>query len=280
MRVSIVIPAYNNVEFIDQTLKSVLAQDYPDLEVVIADHSSTDATSEIIERHSSDPRLRILSPTPTGGGALANWNRVSQAATGDLIKLVCGDDLIAPDIVSQQVAALAAHPTAVLSATRRTIVDSAGQAIIASRGVPASITGLVPGKQVIRAAVRAGTNILGEPGCVMMRRADLEAAGWWDSTNPYVIDERTYANVLLRGDFVGIPQALASFRINSGQWSARLAGQQAEQVMGFHNDFAREHPDAVSAADARIGNLKARVNAYGRRVIFAYLDFKARRAAK
>ena len=81
-KVSIVIPAYNNVQYIAETLDSVLNQTYDDYEVVIADHSSVDGTMDVIQSYSSNPKLRILSPTPTGGGAQASWTRVRAEAKG------------------------------------------------------------------------------------------------------------------------------------------------------------------------------------------------------
>ncbi|AZS41052.1 Hyaluronan synthase [Microbacterium oxydans] len=69
-RVSVVIPAYNNAKVIGETIDSVLAQEGVDLELVIADHSSTDGTRAVIEQYESDPRVTLLD-TPSGGGAPA-----------------------------------------------------------------------------------------------------------------------------------------------------------------------------------------------------------------
>ena len=275
--VSVVIPAYNNSRYLAQTLDSVLAQTYDDYEVVIAHHSSTNDTAKIIDRYRSSQRLRVLEPTPAGGGAQANWNRVSRAARGELIKLVCGDDLIAPDLLQRQVAVFERYPSLALTATRRNLIDARGKTVIRSRGVPPALVGLHPGSAAMRTSVRQGTNIFGEPGCVMMRRDLLEAIGWWDNTNPYVIDERTYCRVLLEGasrgggDFFGIDRPLASFRINAGQWSVQLANAQSDQVATFHADLLRDHPDVVSRTDVIVGNVMARMMAYGRRATYFML---------
>ena len=112
--VSIVVPTYNNVDFVEETIESILAQTYTDFELVIADHSSTDGTWEKIQRFADDPRVTLLR-TPAGGGAPANWTRVTEAATGDYLKLVCGDDLLEPSCLEQQVAVLDTHPSVVLT---------------------------------------------------------------------------------------------------------------------------------------------------------------------
>ncbi|TFD91146.1 glycosyltransferase family 2 protein [Cryobacterium lactosi] len=274
--VSIVIPAYNNADYLDETMKSVLGQTYTNLEVIVSDHASTDDTWAVMQRYSSDPRVTLLH-TEGGGGALRNWNRVSQAATGDLIKLVCGDDLLYPTIVAQQVAALINEPGAMLAASPRDIVDANGAPVLKNRGL-AGLTGVHDGAVAVRKTVTQGTNIFGEPGCVLMRRSALEKVGWWDSRWPYLIDETSYSMVLLEGKFVGVPGSLAGFRISDSQWSVRLVAEQAEQAIGFHNWLAKTRPDVISATDRRIGNTRARVMAQVRRLAYIWLGRRMSKA--
>lgn len=269
-RVSVVVPAYRNVEYLAQTLDSILAQDYDDFELVVADHSSNDGSDELLARYADHSKVRVLSPTPAGGGAKANWDRVSMAACGDLLKLVCGDDLIAPNALSRQVAALDAHPSAVLVACKRDLVDAQGKVIIAARGL-GSLDGLVSGRDAVRASVLAGTNLFGEPGCVMFRRELLVQAGGWDNSHPYLIDQASYSAIMLHGDMVALRESLASFRINAGQWSVRLMKDQAQQAIDFHNALAAADPDLLPAMTLRMGNLKARLMAHARRLTYLWL---------
>lgn len=272
-RVSVVVPAYNNAQFLGKTIESILTQDYGDFELVVADHSSLDGTGEIIERYAIDPRVRVIAPTPSGGGALANWNRVSGFARGEFMKLVCGDDLIAPSALREQVAALDANPSAVLVASPRALIDSNDKIILRRRGL-AGLHGLVPGHVAVRAAVRAGTNIFGEPACVMFKRQLLERVGGWDSQYPYLIDQATYTRILLHGDMVALPRVLASFRISSGQWSVRLVRQQAEQAMAFHGALRASNKGLLSRMDLLTGNARAIAISYARR--FAYVSMRSR----
>ncbi|WP_312253047.1 glycosyltransferase family A protein [Stenotrophomonas sp.] len=269
-RVSVVIPAYNNGRDIAATVRSILAQDYLDFELVIADHSSGDDTAAVIASFADDPRVRVLEPTPAGGGAQANWNRVSQHARGELIKLVCGDDLLAPQALRMQVAAFDANPSAVFVASRRDLVDAGGKQLLKARGL-AGLSGCIPGREAALASILAGTNIFGEPCCVMLRRDALEQAGWWDARFPYLIDQASYSNVMIQGDMVALPEVLASFRISASQWSVRLMRQQSEQAIAFHESFAREHPGLATSAQLRRGNLKARVMAWARRLAYMWL---------
>lgn len=271
-----VIPSYQNVATIAATVESALAQTFGDFELVISDHSSTDGTWQALQRFRADPRVRLLDRLPAGGGAPANWNAVTDAARGEFIKLVCGDDLLTPTALADQVAALRAHPEAVLAAARRDIIDDRGRVLISGRGLQGLPGGSVPADRVIRAIVRAGTNILGEPACVLLRRSALVAAGGWDGTWPYLIDEATYCAVLAHGPAVTVRRTLAAFRVSAGQWSVRLAREQAATVRDFHRRLAGGRHD-LTRGDVLLGNARATAAAAGRRVIYALLTRRCRR---
>jgi hypothetical protein len=181
--------------------------------------------------------------------------------------------LIAPTAVAEQISAFEKNPSAVLVASQRDLVDSRGEVFIKNRGLQ-GIEGLVSGRQAVRATVVAGSNIFGEPACVMYRRELLKAEGGWDNTNPYLIDEATYARICFHGDVVAIRRSLATFRISASQWSVRLAKQQSDQAIAFHKQIAREHPGVLSKVDLLIGNAKAVAMSYARRL--AYIRLRKR----
>lgn len=269
-RLSVVIPAYNNADYIAATVGSVLDQSYRDFELIIADHSSTDGTLATLEPFRSDPRVRILS-TPSGGGAPRNWNRVTEEAQGEFLKLVCGDDIVYPGCFEEQMAAIERNPKVTAVASARDIVNARGDVLIRNRGL-GKLSGTVSGAEAVKATVRSGTNIFGEPACVLLRRSSLVQAGLWDARFPYLIDEASYANVMLQGDVVAIRKPLAAFRISNSQWSVRLARSQAEQAHQFHRAIHALRPDVVSASDVRVGNMRASVMAVLRRL--AYVRFR------
>lgn len=276
-KVSVVIPAYNNADYIEATLESVFAQTYADYDVVIADHSSTDATMHVLEKFADRSNVTVLT-TPAGGGAERNWNRVTEASSGELVKLLCADDLIYPDCIADQVAALDAAPSAVMAASPRDIVDADGVPIVRSRGL-GGLKGLVRGGDAVRRSVRAGTNIFGEPGCTLIRRTALDEVGGWDGSYPYLIDQYSYSKVLLTGDFAAVPRTAAAFRVNAGQWSVRLAKAQARQAADCHRALHAAHPDVISRTDVAIGNARAQGTAYLRRAAYIYLRGRMGRAA-
>lgn len=266
-KLSVVIPAYNNADFIEATVDSVLTQDFDDFELIIADHSSTDATADVLRGYGDDSRVALLR-TPSGGGARRNWQRVTDAAAGTYLKLVCGDDLLYPGALSAQVAALDSYPSAVVVASRRDILDARGRRIVSARGLQ-GLSGLVRGVDAVRQTVRLGTNVFGEPMCVMLRRDALDRVGGWDGRFPYLIDMTSYSNALLDGDLVALERTVGGFRVNAGQWSVALAGQQAGQAKAYNRWFQAKIPDTIGALDVWLGNRRAELTAIQRRAFYA-----------
>ncbi len=275
-RVSVVVPTFDNADFVAAAVESVLGQTYADFELLIADHTSRDGTWEILQPYAADRRVTLWR-TPPGGGAPANWRAVTARARGELVKLVCGDDLIYPTCLAEQVAAFDEHPGATLVCARRDLIDAQGAVVLGGRGM-SRISGVHPGRDAARSTVRAGTNLFGEPAAVLLRRDALEAVGGWWADYPYVIDEATYCLVLLRGDLVALDRSLAAFRISDQQWSVELAGQQAAQVIGFHEALAARAPGLLSRADLLRGRLLAQGLARARRLV--YLGLRRRMAAR
>lgn len=109
--VSIVIPAHNAGRWLRATLQSVIGQTYRPLEIIVVDDGSADDTSVIlaqhVERHADVLRVVSLS-TPIGASSARN--RGLREANGAFVKFLDADDLLSPEHVAIQVAALAAHP--------------------------------------------------------------------------------------------------------------------------------------------------------------------------
>lgn len=270
---SIVVPAYNNGRTLAETLTSVLDEQVDGMEVIVADHASTDDTAEVMRGFADDPRVRLLE-TPSGGGAGRNWNRVTDAASGTFLKLVCGDDILRPGALGRQLELLRSTG-AVLTACRRDVVDADGRTLKAAWGLR-GLRDPMPGGEAVRKAVRAGSNLFGEPASVMMRRDALATMGGWFDRFPYLIDQASYSRVLLQGDFVPDPEVGATFRMSATQWSVALVREQSAQARGFHAWLRTEHPDVVSAADVRVGDVRAAAMARARRLSYRLLERRMR----
>jgi glycosyltransferase involved in cell wall biosynthesis len=118
--VTLILYAYNEEAFISEAIRSVLAQDYPNLEVVLSDDGSTDLTFEIMQeaaRNYHGPHGVKLNHNLTNLGIGSQLNAAVAMTNADLILLANGDDICEPDRVRRTAEAWIAndHPTAVWS---------------------------------------------------------------------------------------------------------------------------------------------------------------------
>jgi glycosyltransferase involved in cell wall biosynthesis len=102
-KVSIVIPSYNQGEFIEENIRSILLQGYPNLELFIIDGGSTDKTIEIIKKY--EPWITYWISEPDNGQAYA-INKGWQMSTGEILAWLNSDDYYAPNALNQAVRAL------------------------------------------------------------------------------------------------------------------------------------------------------------------------------
>lgn len=109
--VSIVITSYNRAHFIEKAIRSALAQDYPNLEIVISDNCSTDNTDEIIKKYTHDPRIKYFI-NGSNIGMMPNFIKATQElAKGKYISFVSSDDYLVNDsFISEAVKRMKQYP--------------------------------------------------------------------------------------------------------------------------------------------------------------------------
>lgn len=114
-KVTIGIPTYNQANLLACTIESALAQDYPNLEVIVADDASTDETPRAVAPFLGDPRLKYVR-NPQNLGRVANYrNTLYEHATGEWYLNLDGDDyLVDPRFLSDSLEALPRYPGTVL----------------------------------------------------------------------------------------------------------------------------------------------------------------------
>lgn len=273
-RVSVCIPVYQGEQFLEETIRSVLAQTYRNYELVILDNASTDGTSRIA-RSFDDPRIRIET-NQTTLSLSENWRRAVELCRAPLIKLLCADDLLLLRCLETQVPHMDADPRLALIATRRNMIDENSRIVVAHRGLK-GLTGRRSGVEVARRVVRSGTNPIGEPGGVMFRRADYLAVGGWNPSRRWAMDLDLWIRLLERGDLFGQPETLAAFRLGARSLSAENDAQIYQDqtaIMDQITATSQLHIRKVDRAAARIGAPMGRLR---RRVLFALSEHTSRR---
>ena len=99
--ISVCIPVYNGAGYISEAIHSVLAQNYPNLEIIVQDNFSTDDTWSIVEQIAEkNPQLSIQKNARNIGMA-PNWNIAVNRAQGEFVMLLSADDILAPNYLSR-----------------------------------------------------------------------------------------------------------------------------------------------------------------------------------
>ncbi len=267
-RVSICIPSYRGATTIGAAIDSVLAQRFQDFELIVVDDASPDDTAAVVAAR-RDPRLRLLR-NERNLGPQGNWNRCLAVARGEYFKLLPHDDLLHPDCLQRQVAVLdgdAAGGIALVFAARD-VIGPDGRVRLAGRGLPAGREGPIDRDEVLRQCLRHGTNVIGEPGAVLFRRALVERAGGFDMRHPYVIDLEYWLRLLQHGKAWYCAQALASFRVWRGSWSVAIGRRQAADFGALMADVGAASLPSATAWDRVAGRVMPQFNALARQVFY------------
>ncbi len=266
--VSLCVPAYRAEAFIAATIESVLAQSYRNWELIVLDNGSPDRTGEIARSY-DDPRIRVEA-NPSTVPLAANWNAVAALATGRYLKLLCADDLIAPECLTAEVDVLEQDHGVAMVASRRHFISATGEVVLRNRGLE-GLTGRREPAEVVRAVIRSGINPIGWPSAILVRRADFDAVGGFDPRWLHPIDLDLWLRLLSRGALYGLDRPLASFRISGASVTARI-GDSGAQHRAVLRAFAQESSWDVSRSALWRGGLRSRVEQVRLRALFAAVN--------
>lgn len=191
--VSILIPAYNAEKWIAYTVQSAVAQSWPRKEVIVIDDGSTDRTAEIAKRFASKD-VKVISTENRGLSSAINF--AYQLCQGDYIQELDSDDLLAPDKIERQLAALREDDSKriLLSSPWASFYFRAHRA----RFVPNSLwCDLSPVEWLL---TKMSRNLHMQNATWLVSRELAEAAGPWDETLDYDQDGEYFARVLLASE--------------------------------------------------------------------------------
>ena len=223
--VSIITPAYNRASYLDETIQSVLGQDYEHIEYIVLDDGSTDNTVGVLQKYTG----RILWETHSNRGETFTVNKGLSMARGEIIAVVNSDDPLLPDAVGTAVDFMQAHPDILVGYPDWDYIGPRSEFIGHVR---------VPECDYLH-MVKQHHCIVG-PGAFIRRRA-FELAGMRDPEFRYVADFDLWLRLGLYGKFARIPKTLATFRTHPGSATASRRGQAMaeEQVRVYDKFYAR-----------------------------------------
>jgi glycosyltransferase involved in cell wall biosynthesis len=215
MKVSILVPVCNGETFLAECLESILAQDFADMEILIADDASTDGSVTLVERYAArDARIRWWK-NPNNLGLARNFNCCLRAAKGEYIKYVLQDDkLISPLAIRKMTEVLDHHPEVSLVSSASQVLDEDSRVIEVRKYFK---PGVRKGGQVIVRCVERLTNLIGEPSVVMFRRE--QAARGYNEQLRQLLDLDLWFHLLEQGRLAYMSEPLCAFRRHAAQQS-------------------------------------------------------------
>ena len=236
--VSVILPTYNRAYILKRAIDSVLAQTYPNFELIVIDDGSTDNTSELLSSY-HDPRLKVVTPGKNGGAGSAR-NRGIEAAVGEYIAFQDSDDEWLLEKLDKQVAHLEAHPTAAVG-------------VCGSLCVPVEMNSVgYRGAQIMRRNVDFLTlfrfgNQFSTPAW-LIRRSLLERVGYFDEAFVTWEDWELSMRLDEIGGFVVLDEPLyiafdthGSVKVNKNAYAETL-----EAVMKKHPQWVVRKPKVLA----------------------------------
>lgn len=197
--VSVVMSCYNGELYLKETIESILAQTYSNLEFIIWDDGSTDRSKEIVDSF-DDERIRYFYHENTGLG-MALYLACEQVK-GKYIARIDGDDIAYPERLKREVEFLESHPDYVLVSSAVDYIDEEGNTL--GRSLPCTID------RVLRGSIDRG-NMIVHPMVMLRYETYLKTCGY--SGVYYYEDILLWSRLANLGKFHNIPTPLGQYRL-------------------------------------------------------------------
>jgi GT2 family glycosyltransferase len=215
-RISVVLPIHDAEAFLAAAMNSILAQTFPDFELIAIDDGSADASAKILDRLAQqDDRIVVI--RQANAGIVAALNRGLALARGEFVARMDADDVARPERFARQMAFLDAHPDVAAVGSAVTLIDAHGKAI---RDV------LYPESPQAVAEFLRTASALAHPA-VMMRRDAVIAAGGYRPAFRYAEDYDLWLRLAERHKLANLPDSLLLYRQHGTKLSFARAAEQA-----------------------------------------------------
>lgn len=216
--VTIVTPSFNQARFLEQTMRSVFEQDYPNIEYMVADGGSTDGSVDLIQKYSD--RLKWWVSEKDNGQADA-INKGFTRASGEIIAWINSDDYYMPGAVASAVKALADHSEVGMVFGNVRVVDETEKVLNQLAYDDWGLADLM------------SFHIIGQPA-VFMRREVLEKVGHLDQSFHLLLDHQLWIRLASEAGMQYIPELWASAHYHEDCKNLAMAasfGSEAQRIV-------------------------------------------------
>ncbi len=219
--VSIIIPCFNAARYVAAAIECSLAQTWPHCEIIVVDDGSTDDSPAIVRRFESRGVRLITQPNR---GAAAARNAGLRVARGAFVQFLDADDLLAPDKIALQVAALPDAAGGIVGGPWGAFTDDPRRAVFTAQAVWRSL----PAAEWLAVAFAGGGMM--PPAAWLVTRATLDAAGGWNEALSLDDDGEYFCRVILRAGRVGfVSGARTYYRRHGGPRVSGSRGRRAAE---------------------------------------------------
>lgn len=223
--ISVFIPVYNQVNYIHQTLDSVINQNYPAIEIVVGDDGSTDGTQEaILEYQKKYPTLIKPIFSKKQSGITNNCNRILENCTGEFIAFLGGDDIWLPTKLIKQIDWFNNNPDAVLCYTKTAIFLEEPQNVLAYQ--PINSLSELKQMDVFEIIYK-----LGAAESSIIIKSNAVPKNGFEKNIPNVSDWLFYVEVINKRNFGGIDEVLTMYRRHKNNISNDLTTIYSEHML-------------------------------------------------
>lgn len=235
--VSICLPTCNRAALLQESLRTICAQDYEPIEILISDDASVDDTEQLCRSLAQqDPRIRYIRQ-PQRLGLYPNHNFCINESRGDFFCLLHDDDQHHPQLVSDSVSFLLRHPEVGIVCSDWDLLNDVGQVIgVRDHDVPEVVSGL----DYISRTIRSGQSWIGCPGA-LIRRSALGAARFREDGPIGFADFVVWFQIAEQASIGHIAKRLWRYRLHRQSLSRRTIESLTQDYDINMNQYCDDH---------------------------------------